>query len=153
MTFHMRKVTGNGLSVLLLSGLVSGLFTFAGCKSESVDGRVPVAGTVTLDGAPINRGTIEFHPQESGGLQSGGMIIDGKFEISGEFGPKPGKYQVRLFAANEKEVDDTPVAPGDSSKTPLAKERIPAKFNTKSELIETIPEGGNKKLTFAVTSK
>ena len=123
-----------------------------GC-SNATDGRVAVGGTVQFDGAPLNRGSIELHPKDSAGLHSGGMIREGKFEIAPEQGPTPGKYEVRFFAANEKELELPPEGPGDSSRVPVAKERIPAKYNIKSELEVEIPAAGDRNLQFDLLAK
>lgn len=125
-----------------------------GCGGDgSVDGRVPVEGTASLDGTPIKRGTIELHPKSADGTLTGGTILDGKFVIPAAQGAKPGKYQVRIFASEDKATETLEAAPGDSSAQPVAKERVAAKFNTKSELETDIAATGNKDLKFEVTSK
>lgn len=144
---------GQFLAAVCLSA--AALLPLAGCGGggATADGRVPVEGTVTLDGTPIGRGSIELHPQSTDGLMSGGTISDGKFTIAAAQGPKPGTYQVRIFASEDTASVDTEAAPGDSSATPVAKERVAAKYNTQSELEVEIPAGGTKELKFEVMSK
>lgn len=120
-----------------------------GCGSGH-DGRVPVSGEVKLSGQPIDRGSIEFHPLNPGGVLTGGMIMDGKFDIPAEQGAKPGKYQVRVFAAGETMPVDPSVPPGPQTDTQVSTERVGAKFNVDSELVVEIAATGNRNLSFEV---
>jgi hypothetical protein len=120
-----------------------------GCGA-SHDGRVPVSGEVKLSGQPIDRGSIEFHPLDPGGVLTGGMITDGRFDIPAEQGAKPGKHQVRVFAAGETMPVDPSVPPGPQTDTQVSMERVGAKFNVNSELVVEISGSGNKDLSFEV---
>ncbi len=57
----------------------------AGCGDGRPE-RVPVAGVVTIDGTPLNRGFITFVP-EQGRSSSGDIDAQGRFEL---FSYKPG---------------------------------------------------------------
>lgn len=122
----------------------------AGCGGPTGD-RVPLAGEVTLDGQPLDRGSIEFHPQGEGTI-TGGMVLDGKFEIPASQGVKPGKYFVRIFAAGGAIENDPVEPPGPEAETQVSEERIPAKYNTETELTEDIGDQGTESLRFEVTS-
>ena len=63
------------LCALLLSFLL--VAALLGCGPGNPLGRKALSGTVTLDGSPLDGGTIEFHPLE-GGVQSGGLIHAGR---------------------------------------------------------------------------
>ncbi|HBJ36274.1 MAG TPA: hypothetical protein DDZ51_16290 [Planctomycetaceae bacterium] len=121
-----------------------------GC-SGTADGRVPVAGEVKLDGQLLDRGSIEFHPLEPGGMITGGMVTQGKFDIPAEQGAKPGKYQVRVFASGETIAADPNLPPGPQTDTAVSAERIAAKFNVNSELETEIGPTGNQGLLFEVS--
>src|SRR6056297_1516134 len=113
-------------SLVCLSALI-------GCGGPATD-RVPVAGEVTLDGQPLDRGSIEFHPDGEEGTVTGGVISEGTFEIPAVQGAKPGNYSVRIFASGgDVEVaPDEP--PGPEGEGQVSEERIPAKYNTETEL-------------------
>ena len=130
----------------LLVALLSLTLT-AGC-AEDTGGRVPVAGTVTLDGSALDRGTIEFHPINDGTV-TGGSIRDGRFEIPATQGATPGEYEVRIYAADEASdpVEDPNAMPGDSSRA-VQPELIPERYNVNSELTAQIEEGGSTDLSF-----
>lgn len=70
----------------------------AGC-SRGYDGRqrFPLAGRVTIDGEPLDAGTISFIPQsESGQRVSGGPILDGAYAVTEEMGANAGPYRVEI---------------------------------------------------------
>lgn len=72
----------------------------AGCGATG-DGlaRVPVRGTVTLDGKPIANGSIQFVPESAGtATEVGATIKDGGFSIPADNGAVPGKYVVRIYS-------------------------------------------------------
>ncbi len=138
-----RRVLALG-SLLCFSALI-------GCGGPATD-RVPVAGEVTIDGQPLDRGSIEFHPDGEEGTVTGGVIREGTFEIPATQGAKPGKYSVRIFASSggvEAEPDEPP---GPEAEGQVAEERIPAKYNTETELSADIGEQGAVDLRFEVNS-
>ena len=82
----------------VLAGLLIA-YAVTGC-GKSGPKTVPVSGTVTVDGAPLNAGQVTFFPVDntggSGGTGFSGGIIDsaGKYTIStdGQSGAPLGKY-------------------------------------------------------------
>jgi hypothetical protein len=90
----------------LLTVAASGVL---GC-ADSLPQPVPVEGTVTLDGKPLESGTIRFVP-ELGRPASSKILEDGSFDLAGESvdrtttdGVPPGKYKVQVSSSNI--VDD-----------------------------------------------
>ncbi len=130
-------------------GVLAATLVLSGCGG-STDGRVPVAGEVMLSGQPLDRGSIEFHPLGEGGVITGGMIVDGKFDIDAEQGAKPGKYEVRVFSSGEAVEADPDQAPGPEAETQINAERIAAKYNIDSELEVEIGANGDRGLRFEV---
>lgn len=141
----LRRVLSGSLLVSLLS------FSFlAGCGAPTGD-RVPLAGEVTLDGQPLDRGSIEFHPDGEGTI-TGGMILDGKFEIPANQGAEPGKYIVRIFSSGDSIAPEPDGPPGPEGQDQISEERIPAKYNKETELRAEIGDEGAESLRFEVTS-
>jgi hypothetical protein len=68
-------------SIAHVSASLAGLcLTVAGC-SDGLPSRVPVAGTVMIDGAPVTRGSVMFIPTD--GRPAGGSIDpQGRFTLS-----------------------------------------------------------------------
>jgi hypothetical protein len=108
--------------------------------------RVPVAGTVTLDGAPLPEGMIQFSPtQESNATTAAGEIRDGRFAIAKAQGPVPGKYKVTISSHPPVKIQEGE-QPGVAPK--LKPETVPDRYNTKSTLETDVPAGGSEALSF-----
>ena len=69
----------------------------AGCGSD----RIPVGGAVTFDGKPVAEGSISFEPADGQGPSTGGRIVAGRYDLTGEAAPLPGKKLVRVSAARK----------------------------------------------------
>jgi hypothetical protein len=72
----------------------------AGC-GESLEAQV--SGTVTLDGKPLDKGDIVFHPADSGTPAYGSIDPEGKYSVKtgqGE-GMLPGEYIVVVKVTSE----------------------------------------------------
>ena len=113
-----------------------------GCADNNPLGRKAVSGGVTLAGAPLATGTIQFTPLNGSGVRSGAKVEAGRYVISQANGLPVGTYRVQIFSADEDAPPEMPTLPGPG--IPVSKERIPAEFNLKSKLsIEVTDEGPN----------
>ena len=116
--------------------------------------RAAVTGTVTLDGEPLEAGTIVFEPIE--GTQSpaaGAPITKGAFEIARAGGPMAGTYRVKINAprkTGKKIVAGSPAPPG--TLVDEVVEAVPARYNSASEERAEIRSGTNK-VKFDLQSK
>ncbi len=139
--------------------LVTGLGLLAGCAGESGPERALVRGTVTLDGVPVETGTIVFLPEEGvQGPSAGGEIHGGAFELSRDVGPVPGAHRVEIRATRNEGTTQVTGVPGAES-GPSAGGTvdklvmyIPEKYNTKSTLKEDVKSGENE-FSFALVTK
>jgi hypothetical protein len=92
---------------------------------------------VTFDSQPIAIGAILFEPatQESG-TAVGATIRQGGFAISRREGPVPGSYRVRVYSSSRIQA---PPTRGQTDRTPRPMvERLPARYNTQTELRATV---------------
>jgi hypothetical protein len=81
-----------GVSTLII--LAAG---FEGCSERKYDGaqRIPLKGKVTVDGQPMDAGTISFEPLDpSKQRPSGGSILDGSYNVEEPMGANAGSYRV-----------------------------------------------------------
>jgi hypothetical protein len=127
----------------------------AGCSGGDDLPREPVSGTVTLDKQPLANGVIQFTPAEkgaTGATPAGGQITGGKFYISRDQGPVPGKYNVSINSASKSERTK-PAQVGGGKMAELAKELIPARYNSSTELHADVEKGGSNTFTFTLESK
>ena len=68
-----------------------------GCGSD----RIPIGGAVAFDGKPVAEGSISFEPADGQGPSTGGKIVAGRYDLTGEAAPLPGKKLVRISAARK----------------------------------------------------
>lgn len=108
----------------------------AGCSG---DRPVPVAGRVTLNGADLPQGEIQFVPDDPARGPEAGPIADGRFDLLA----RPGKYKVRVTAT--KSV-------GYKGGFEYFESIVPARYNDNTELTAEIPSGGRKDLRFELKS-
>jgi len=124
----------------------------AGCGAT--DGLVPVAGVVELDGDPLARTAVTFHPVASSSGAGGMAITDssGRFEVyspQGKKGMAAGEYKVTLSRREPK----VPVVEGSAVIESDLTEFIPAKYSDleKTELTATIGPKGDAELRFRLS--
>lgn len=110
------------------------LIAVAGCGGSEELNRVAVQGMVTLNGAPIKAGRVNFIPEKgTHGPASGSEIYSGNFVIDRNRGPVPGKYLVRI------QIDDVASSNDNSSATAVTF-RPPTKAEVLAGKDEVQPE-------------
>lgn len=123
---------------VIVSGAISG------CGNESVpeaySGPPRVSGSVSLDGVPLVEAEVTFKDSEARTFQM-------ETDSSGSFvfpqdqpNPPPGKYAVRINRRG-----------GSGSEASDADQPLPARFNSKTELVVDVLEGQNQ-IDFALTT-
>lgn len=130
-----------------------------GCGAEK-DGRVrqPISGAVTVDGQPLKGGYLVFEPQGAQTTQSGGMIVEGKFDVPEQHGPEPGTYSVAIFAEGAPPTTTTAQPGTPEYEAAMAKAKssqivIPDKYNVKTELTAEVTPGAANVFTFDLKLK
>ncbi|MEX0793841.1 MAG: hypothetical protein WD045_11945 [Pirellulaceae bacterium] len=140
---------GMSFGVALASMLVMG------CGGgQSGPPRGEVSGKVTLDGTPVEEGSITFLPSEgTSGPSAGAPITNGNYAIARQKGPVEGKYRVEI-RATRKTGKSVPAGSPFPEGTMIdeTEEAVPAKYNTKSELVREIVAGENE-LDFDLTAR
>jgi hypothetical protein len=129
------------LSLAVLSAAV------CGCGKRNDAGRLPVSGEVTFEGKPLDKGQIRFVPTGEKGISSGAMIVDGAYQIPADKGLPPGTYKIQITSAGEEQAAVEEL-PGESG--PPAKERIPAKYNVKSDITREVKSGEENRFDFEI---
>lgn len=105
---HLRVCARLSCGLVLLV-----LVTAAGCGQSS--GLVPVTGTVMLDGSPLDRARVVFHPQPGVKGNGGDGVTDqtGRFLLRSPQGRKgifPGDYTVSVTSLELSEKAEKRVA-------------------------------------------
>jgi hypothetical protein len=127
------------------------LLLAAGCGRSS-----GVEGSVTLDGAPVEGGTILFVAGPNQPDKAHAEIHAGKFALPSGKGPPPGNYWVQIYwlkptgkrSNNPAEYWD----PKDVDQAGPKAEMIPSKYNTRTQLNAEIKSGMNT-LNYDLKSK
>jgi hypothetical protein len=130
-------------SAVVLLGCVA--WTACGCGGSP---RAAVQGKVTIDGAPLSEGSINFIPVDPHSAQTAGAKISrGEYEIAADQGLLPGEYQVQIRAVRPtgKKVWD---GMGDE-RAPASKKNmvdqvesyVPARYHDRTELRAKIELG------------
>ncbi len=121
-----------------------GVVLLAGCGGDG-SGRVPLSGTVAVDGQPLERGEIAFVPQSgTAGPTIGTAIERGGFSVSRAEGPTPGTYRVEIRATRPtgRKIPDEFRPPPDNLVDEI-EQFIPRRYNVDSELtvqVDSKPE-------------
>ncbi|QVL33582.1 hypothetical protein KIH39_06625 [Telmatocola sphagniphila] len=135
----------------ILSGLiVLILFTGPGCSPEKPKSqtKAQVNGSVTLDGAPLKVGKITFELGD--GTPSVSLdILDGKYD-----GRAPvGNNLVRLNATEKVSLKEKMKMEGPGYDQLTEVNKLPERYNTKSELHKEVVSDGTNTFNFDLKSK
>jgi len=141
-------------SKYLLLFVLLGLFT-GGCKGPKVEGLVPVRGTITFNGEPLEGATVGFTPKEfkSGDrLGTGKTDAQGRFELRtiGELGVLPGEYVV-VVIKNET-ISDRQTSPTGRPVPSEVRSLIPKRYGDPktSNLNVIVGQSGNRDLQLTI---
>ena len=74
--------------------------TLCGC-GDTGPRRVPVAGTVTVDGALLEKGTIQFSPVDNSGPMVAVTVDSGSFQVPADSGPIAGECKVNVLVQKD----------------------------------------------------
>jgi hypothetical protein len=123
--------------------LLAAALVLPGC-GDQYGGRMPISGSVTLEGQPLDVGTIIFEPLEKGPTRAQGEVKSGQFSIPRESGLTPGKYLVRLTAGDGKTPTNEEAAGPGGSTNIISVDRIPEDWNVNSKHeVEVKADGSN----------
>jgi hypothetical protein len=113
--------------------------TLSGCSEKTYEGaqRIPLKGKVTVDGRPMDAGTISFEPLDSAKQRpSGGSILNGVYNVEEPMGANAGSYRVVIHwqkptGKKIKAIDSDEVVEQRA-------EGLPAKYHKNTELTAEI---------------
>jgi hypothetical protein len=120
----------------VLGIIALGMVWIVGC-GESTGNKQKISGTVTFKGQPLDQGRIDFFPTEKTAPGAAADIQNGKYTVVAKEGLAPGTYRVVISSMSGKEPPPDEL-PGEA---PIRKERIPAKYNEKSDLKAEVKAG------------
>ena len=142
----LRHKLAGGVSLL-----ASCVALLVGC-SDGAPNRATVFGAVTLDGQPLESGSIDFFPAEgTRGPTAGATIDGGRYRIESAKGVAVGKNRVEIHGMRKT---------GESAADPFGRgtqidkfvESVPAKYHSESTLIREVVAGENE-IDFEILSQ
>jgi hypothetical protein len=108
---------------------------------------------VTLNGEPLDGGSIRFTSLGERKLATGALIKDGEYHIPQEKGLPPGTYHLEIYAPDNNSppiiMRNVPGGPG----IPTAPERIPAEFNVESQKTIEVTSDGDNHFVFEIVNR
>ncbi|MEW4564438.1 hypothetical protein AB1K70_18000 [Bremerella sp. JC770] len=148
-----RDAFCQSLAVLVLIG---GSFAAAGCTAQSDRSRIPVSGMVTVDGEPLDKGTIQFFPHgQTKGPLAGGRIEEGFYHLDADAGPAVGEHLVRIAGKRRTgrmiKVPPDQYAPEGSVVEEMV-DIVPARYGENSDLVRDIAAPSTE-INFELDSK
>ena len=141
-----------GRGVALAFVLFGMAILLAGCGPANPLGRKALHGMVKLDGAPLDKARIEFHPLTEGGTQSSGEIASGRYSIPAHEGATPGEYRILIYDTHETPPLPPGHMPGDDL-PPQPKLKVPAEWHSKSDKKAEVKAGGPFEFNFDIETK
>lgn len=134
--------------------LLAFAIALAGCGRSGIE-RASIHGKVTIDGEPVEAGSIRMVSLESeGGPSAGGEIVNGAYDIASAMGPSLGKHRVEVlvpYRTGRKVPSPFAMPPTDPNASTEAAgvvdewaEKAPARYNKESTLEVVIQSGRNE---------
>jgi hypothetical protein len=139
----------------LLAGMALALL--CGCSDKPFK-TASVSGRVTLDGKPLPKASVTFVPMATKENQNPGPTAQGMTDAEGRFklavdpstpGSVVGTCRVYISTLLSDPTDDRD-AGGPAKKI---KDRVPEKYNKRTELTFTVPPGGTDQANLELVSK
>jgi hypothetical protein len=131
-----------------LSLVLCAVIALTGCGPKS--DRVAVNGSVTLNGEPLDGGSIQFTSLGERKLNGGAVVSGGQYNIPQPKGLLPGKYHVEINApdATAKPIfyRSSPGGPGITTQP----DRVPAEYNVNSKQTVEVAASGENRFDFDI---
>ncbi len=129
------------------------LFLTVLCGCDQGPKRNYIYGRVTLDGQPLDFGSITFVPDPTGPKASG-IIEQGHYQIEAARGPLTGGKFVEIRAPRYSADEPMPATRSDKMRQlAVAPEALPQRYNAKTELRATVTEDGPNEFNFELQSE
>lgn len=123
------------------------------CGCDRSPQRQYIYGRVTLDGQPLDFGSITFVPDPTGPKASG-IIEKGQYTIQSVRGPLAGDKLVEIRAPRYPADEPPPTTSSEKLRQmAVAPEALPARYNNKTELRATVTESGPNEFNFDLKSE
>lgn len=135
-----------------------GAITIFGCAHREPEfDRVAIAGTISIDGEPMESGNIRFVPlANTNGPKTTHTVLNGRFESDAANGPCLGEHKVEIELTGSEQYghdDEEALARLQVERVRLRQPKLPAIDNESSTLKATIERDGNPSLEFKLNTR
>ena len=130
--------------ILQAVALGAAVFAATGACRRSGPVLVPVSGTVTFDGGPVEEGEIVFRAADGAVASGAARIAAGRYEGRAPLGAK----RVEIIAVRRKAA--TAAKAGDSGESAPAEMFVPDRYNAQSTLTAEVTAAGPNTFDFAL---
>jgi hypothetical protein len=129
-----------------LAGFFVVVLILAGCGQAMSE----VSGKVTVDGTPIDEGTISFYPADKKSQPAGGKIKDGMYSVQVPRGAMKVVISKPKVTGHKKLYPDDPK----SKEYPVTKEDLPPKYSDREKTeLKLDVTGGSQEKNWELSSK
>lgn len=131
----------------------------SGCGHDDGLQRNAISGTITIDGAPLKSGAVRLIPIEPDtGPGTMAKVTEGAFQFTEENGPIAAQHRVEIEATEHQAfaIDDEAAFASFvkfTGRSPLARNPIPAIYNSASTLTANIENIDDQKFVFELKSR
>lgn len=135
----MRPLSSTAIVLVIASAVC---LLSPGCSSREYEGdqRFPLKGKVTVDGTPMDAGTISFVPLDAEKHRpSGGSILNGEYNVEEPMGANAGAYKVEIHW--QKPTGKKIKAIDSDEEIEQRAEGLPAKYHQQTELTADVSAG------------
>jgi hypothetical protein len=143
----MRYSIMRNLALILAAAFV----VAAGCGPKS--DRLPISGAVTLNGVPLDGGSIRFTSTAGPLSSTGAMIQSGEFQIPSDKGLRIGSYRVEISAPDNDAPPIVYRSDPTSAGVPTQPDRIPPEYNVDSKQVVEVVADGDNDFMFDIVSR
>lgn len=139
-------------SFLGYAGLAACLVGLAGCGRAERRPPVTITGQVSLDGAPLSSGSIQFTSGKTGEAAYANLSSDGRYTVTFPAADVGAEYDVTVGPPIEENVDATAIAEKPQQAKPKL---IPRKYSdrTSSGLKAKIDKAGDNQFDFQLKTR
>jgi hypothetical protein len=126
--------------------IAAALTILVGCNGETEPLTMRVWGDVTLDGKPLDEGSIVFSPAENtAGGSAGGGIKQGRYDVPSTAGlVSGGKYRVEITALRPVGKQLPNIIERGGPPLQASENYIPPTYNAKTTLAVTVSDDSSK---------
>ena len=144
----------NRTSSCCFAAVLLGLVLQLGCAERGLSGqRLPVVGTLSLDGKPVPYAVVEFSQDVERGEVQAAVVREGRFSLDAAAGLPAGAYSVAVTPYVPEIEEAGSLTPAERTRIAAAQTAIPEVYQKRGVLKATVEGSGASALALSMESK